>query len=85
MAWPEKSEVECLLRPPVRRLGGDLMSGLSLHQAVFQSCGMVLLRESWESVGVPFSLPPTPRSLIYELPVMIIQAHSCLVEQEALS
>lgn len=45
MAWPEKSVVERLLLPPVRRLwGGDLMSGLSLHPAVCQGCGLVSLR-----------------------------------------
>lgn len=34
------------------------MSGLSLHQAVCQDCGVVSLRGFQESVGVPLSLPP---------------------------
>lgn len=40
MAWPEQPVVECLLIPPGVS-GGDLMSGLSLHQEVCQDCGMV--------------------------------------------
>lgn len=49
------------------------MSGLSLHQAVFQGCGVVSLKGSRESVGAPSALPPIPRSLAYRFPSVIIQ------------